>query len=497
MKKLISLLILLSWTTTTGAFAAGVDNWADLKTNLESGTDATLTDSILLTGAESRIDASANATLDLGTFAINGQGASSATNLIQATANNFIINNGTFKNVTRTTDWGSILHLTSNGNLTINGTSFTGNTSNTAGALSVGTAAGSITLNNVNFEGNSAGEIGAVGLYKAGVFNNVTFKNNRATNAEGDGTGALFLGSVSSATLGGNTVTDSLFEGNTSAARAGAIGMRDFDLGNNSGAKLDINNTTFKNNTAATKGGAIDNYFYNDAANDGYAKITNSTFTGNTAANGGAIYNNKGGSIKVGGQDQVGKLYVADSSFSGNKASGLGGAIYNEGELTLDGDNTFSENYQNWNGATGDKNDIYNTGKLTIKGTTTFDGGISGGGIVDIQGNVSFGDNADLVQEEVAIESGKSLTISQTSSLETKKLEGSGTLQNEGKVVLDLENSSDYTLANLDDNATTKTGETEVTVGTGRTVNLNPTKFRQNKMTTKGEGHLKLSGTNT
>ena len=387
---------------TDSVSAAEVSTWSELKEAIQAGGETTLTSDINLSGNPEIINAAATATLFMGDNTIDGTGATALDhNLIQATTGDIVVNGGTFQNINRTTEWGSVAHLTGSGNLTINNTKFIDNSSLAAGALSVGTAANSITLNNVTFEGNSsngAQGIGAVGLYKAGTFNGVTFRDNSATSSTGDGVGALFLGSVSSAGIG-NNVSGSLFDGNTSASRAGAIGMRTFTLGNNSDAKLTIENTTFTDNSAATNGGAIDNYFY--ASNKtGYTDavyIAGSTFGtaghGNSAANGGAIYNHTGksGDILVGGNPQVGNMYITDSTFTNNSASQYGGAIYNEGTMTVGG--AFNGNTASSGGA------IFNKGTLTIADGAQFlnndlhtDAG-DGTDIFNNGGSVTIGDN--------------------------------------------------------------------------------------------------------
>jgi len=235
-----------------------------------------------------------------------------------------------------------------------------------------------LTITNSEFNSNTAKGVGAIGIMRKGIITDTDFTGNQATDATDDGAGALFLGAESYTTL-----TRGTFEDNTSAAAGGAIGTRDFVQGNNVAAKLDINGTTFNHNTAATTGGAIDNYFYNDAAGDGYVSVTNATFTENEAAKGGAIYNHKNAT-------QTGNMYLADSTFTGNTASANGGAIYNEGIVTIAAKNedvAFTGNTAN-----GSANDIYNVGTLNLNAasgrTISLAGGIDGAaGTLNIVGN--------------------------------------------------------------------------------------------------------------
>ena len=236
-----------------------------------------------------------------------------------------------------------------------------------------------VRITDSNFVGNTAEEVGAVGIFSRGDLSSVSgslFEKNKATGtgAGVDGTGALFVGAEAKLTVSNTTFTE-----NESAAQAGAIGTRGFALGNNSTAKLDIVGSTFTKNKAATEGGAFNNYLYNDADGDGYVKVTGSTFTENEAAKGGAIYNH----ISQPGdtyQGQTGNIYFADSNFTGNIASDLGGAIYNEGIVTVAANTAnvaFSDNTAN-----GALNDIYNIGTLNLTAlenhNVSFAGGITG-----------------------------------------------------------------------------------------------------------------------
>ena len=157
-----------------------------------------------------------------------------------------------------------------------------------------------------------------------------------------------------------------------------------------SNAKVSITNSTFANNSAASKqdgswvmGGAIYNAKKDDTNDNnlGILNITSSTFTGNKAVDGygygGAIYN-------------YGILTITDTSFTGNEAGYYGGALYNEegGVITLAGTNTFSGNK-----AYGALNDIHNNGTLNVSGVLTLDGGITAD---EGLGSVVFADNTSL-----------------------------------------------------------------------------------------------------
>ena len=105
---------------------------------------------------------------------------------------------------------------------------------------------------------------------------------------------------------------------------------------------MNLGKTEFKNNTATNRGGALAN-LNNDTVATAYFNTVNigsgSSFTNNSAIQGGAIYNK-------------GTMNIADTTFSGNKAtgSGYGGAIFNgQGILTVN-NSTFSGNNATWDG---------------------------------------------------------------------------------------------------------------------------------------------------
>ena len=119
--------------------------------------------------------------------------------------------------------------------------------------------------------------------------------------------------------------------------------------------------------------------------------IGNSVTTNQTVANGGAIYNE--GDLTVNG-DFINNY--ASSQLDSNGANG--GAIYNSGALTLNGDNTFSGNM-----AGGVANDIHNVGTMTVaSGTTTLGGGITGEGTLTLASGATLNiGSAKVVQKTI------------------------------------------------------------------------------------------------
>ncbi|MEG2076303.1 MAG: hypothetical protein RRY34_07345, partial [Victivallaceae bacterium] len=158
----------------------------------------------------------------------------------------------------------------------------------------------------------------------------------------------------------------------------------------NAANKLILEKTTFTNN-ASNQGGAI--------YNGGISTISGSTFSGNiVSGNGGALYNAGGAIATISGSTlstntahDGGAIYnsenvtIIGSTFSGNAASGNGGAIYNGGIGTISG-STFSDNTALIGGA------IYNTGTITIKDSSflTASDSIFNSGTVIFAGTVSL-----------------------------------------------------------------------------------------------------------
>lgn len=244
---------------------------------------------------------------------------------------------------------------------------------NAAGlTITYGDALNNNGVNNVTFANNQSVNSGAamkaLNGFTAG--NNWTFDNNHSDKASGglyikipnSGTenrnvsfgsettfsdnsskwlgGALGIEAADTVTLGDNAV----FDTNHSDADGGAIAVWTDSTNTNvtSGTTLNLGKTEFKNNTATNRGGALAN-LNNDTIATSYFNTVNigsgSSFTNNSAIQGGAIYNK-------------GTMNIADTTFSGNKAtgSGYGGAIFNgQGILTVN-NSTFSGNNATWDG---------------------------------------------------------------------------------------------------------------------------------------------------
>ena len=168
---------------------------------------------------------------------------------------------------------------------------------------------------------------------------------------------------------------NSVFTGNSSENAGG--GATIWADGNNTQVITNtISNSVFSGNSAANKGGALA-YLVMEAHEDQLLKVTDSSFTNNQA---GTITDGEVSSIGTGGAIHAEDDLTIDgsSSFTGNKATGLGGAVYVTGAgvtLTVDAtDKTdvinFADNIQNYGSDNPSSNDIYlaANNKLNLQG---------------------------------------------------------------------------------------------------------------------------------
>lgn len=254
---------------------------------------------------------------------------------------------------------GAILN---SGKLTVaDGVVFNGNAGSVGGAVSTVDASGAAVIgDNVSFIGNtSAMQGGAYHNQRATstIGDNAKFHNNMAI---GYGGGAVYQdtdGREAVLTIGDNAE----FKGNKSETSHGGAVMN-FNAGDK--AEITIGkNAVFSGNSAGKTGGAVANWGGSMRLGEG------ASFAENRAAtDGGAVYN-----ANYGGKNA--EMTIAGVSvFENNEATGLGGAVYNDGKLNMGGA-VFSGNK-----AGGKLNDVYNAGELNFTGDVTLDGGIAGNG---------------------------------------------------------------------------------------------------------------------
>jgi sugar lactone lactonase YvrE len=164
---------------------------------------------------------------------------------------------------------------------------------NTSGVFVI--TAGTASLSGLTIEhGNQAGAGGGIFSAAALTVSNCTFLNNTTTSALAAG------GAIQSLGLGGLTVNNSTFSGNSvPAGYGGAIA---------SYTGLTVGNSTFSGNSAGVNGGAIWNI--------GTATVSYSTFSGNSASSGGGVYEYESGTLTLkstllAAQTGGGNCYVA------------------------------------------------------------------------------------------------------------------------------------------------------------------------------------------
>lgn len=281
-----------------------------------------------------------------------------------------------------------------------------------------------------NQTGNALAAGGAVALYSGATVNNLYGDfvsnsvqalytgTNESTSYSGDSLlsalgGAIYINGSISPTEPDTTITTKIgniygsFVSNSATADAYAAGGAIYiTAADNVNAGFTRLNGNFTNNSVEAKtadasvqastGGAIS--LNSQTSNSGSPMLVFGDFTGNsvttnaTDAFGGAIYNE--GTITVSGdftnnvvKSQTGNAFggafynagnasIANSIVSGNSAE-QGGAIYNDVNAVFKLQNVAFSN----NKAGDQLNDIYNLGTLTIdNGTTTLSGGITGAG---------------------------------------------------------------------------------------------------------------------
>lgn len=278
--------------------------------------------------------------------------------------------------------------LKNEGTLTINGGSFEGNKANVAGAI-YNAADATLMVDGVTFANNSSvnNVAGAINNRDGKVIiTNSTFKGNDSGTKAG-GAIANTAGSTEEGKLGTITIKGSTFEGNK-AGNGGAVW-------NGSDGKVEIADSTFKGNTAVAEGGLGQG---GAITNADQMTITGSTFEGNQAGKiGGAIFNAASGKLD----------FKGTNTFTGNTAA-EGKDIYNEGTLTMTGDShLIVDGNQNIYNASSATLTVNSGAKLTI--TDAVAGGeyevVTGEGKLDIKTGAWSGDNLQASSDMVALSS--------------------------------------------------------------------------------------------
>ena len=220
--------------------------------------------------------------------------------------------------------------------------------------------------------------------------------------------------------------SQNIFDSNVAMQHGGAILSRSGKDSNAYIASTTINGTTlFVSNKAGVHGGAIANY----GALDGLPILGQSIFTFN-----------------------------GDTNFQNNIAGGDGGAIYNTGDMTFNGNVSFSGNksgatftFDEETGAItgytgGVANDIYNDGTITFNGDVTLDGGILGAGtLVLSNGKILNIGGACITQNTIQMNGGKIVA-----AIDSPDYEGGiinvGEFVGDGTIALTLGDVGTYTI---------------------------------------------------
>ena len=261
------------------------------------------------------------------------------------------------------------------------------------------------TKSTINFDENTSKDGGA--LYNEGTYNIARYTNFNNNKAEENG-GAIY--NTQEGTITSSPLSNQTFSGNSAGSKGGAIyNEGNISLGGDPSVYSGENNSVIFTNNSAAQGGAI--------YNTGTLDLKKAVFNGNTATEaGGAIYNT-GNDLTISGltfqNNSVTNTTPAESQEIANQTGG--GAIYNNGKLTVTNSN-FTGNKANTaytstqqtqeeieghqvvtnstgNGTGGFGGAISNTGELTLQNSNfngnqaTYGGAVSNKGTTNITGS--------------------------------------------------------------------------------------------------------------
>ena len=251
--------------------------------------------------------------------------------------------------------------------LTFAGTVFGKNSGTYGGAVYSSASVGgtvNVAASDVVFEGNTATSGGAVYLGGSGTsdiaFTDAVFKENQANTGNG---GAIYSAISGSSSL---AIADSTFEGNN-AGYGGAVF--------NNGQLTTFGNVVFSGNTA-TYGGAVYNYF-TSTTDSSLAFNGGARFTGNTASGfGGAIYNTRSITLNPGAGQEI--VFSGNTDSTGSNAIFMGDGssldITGDGKVVFD-DTLSSQSATPTLKKTGSGELLLNASMDGFLGTASFEGG--------------------------------------------------------------------------------------------------------------------------
>ena len=239
---------------------------------------------------------------------------------------------------------GGAVHVTGDADSSFTGGFVSNNVAANEGGGFWNQAGVTMTVDGTVFENNAAmgedADTGGGAIYNNGgslVVMNARFLSNTATEGAGSGGAILSVG-------GDVSVTGGVFNANLANRAGGAIEIAPGEDGDDEGedgdgVTLTVQNARFTRNEATggddgeeDEGGPGNGGAIHVSGGDSDTTITDSYFALNVAAtSAGAVWNNEGSEMDIDG-----------STFSTNRANGSdmgegGGAVYNSGDLTVDG----------------------------------------------------------------------------------------------------------------------------------------------------------------
>ena len=386
----------------------------------------------------------------------------------------FTINNSIFTNNVATGKGGAIYNVDT---LTINDSTFTHNTATAnSGAIAQDSKTSMLTLNNVDFVENTSDWGGAIVARGVVDITNGSFVGNTSN----DGGGAIYLALLGNKghtlNINGTTFTNNSTAG-VDVDGGGAIGSFsnlilknakftsnhvDGTASNGGGAIFmgsestnDLENITFVKNKSATNGGAISTRYVDQGNNVGATlNIQGATFTSNVATDkGGAIYNTFHND-----KADNGYVMLANTIYAKNTAAN-GGAIYNEAAGTTDTTGgvmklvvtSFTNNIAHSKGGA-----IYNAGIMTLSNTNVFEGNMAKGVANDIHnvGSLTFGTSSQTIMDG-GITGNGSMVVAEAArlSIGTASIT-QGSLTLDGIINATLVNTKEYATFNVSDEFT-------------------------------------------